>query len=183
MYAIRPKITVEEYLEGEKIAQERHEYISGRIYAMAGATEEHNLIAGNVFASLRSEALKKACKVFMSDMKLRTHPEVFYYPDVMLICDQEDRGRYFKELPCVIVEVLSSSTATNDKREKLSAYQSLSSLQAYILIDSHKREILAYYRMGDMWQERLYFQGQGQLEIPCLEMSLDFESIYQATGL
>lgn len=88
---IKTTLSAEEYLEGEELAETRHEYVTGQVYAMAEAGERHNRIALNVAFQLRSKARGGHCGVFMSDMKLRIEGgERFYYPDVMLVCNESD---------------------------------------------------------------------------------------------
>jgi Uma2 family endonuclease len=103
-------LTVEDYLAGELRSKDRHEYLGGVGYAMAGASSNHNRIAGNLYAALRSHLRGKHCEVFISDLKLRleiSEEAVFYYPDVMVTCDPRDTDPYFKRFPQVLIEVLS----------------------------------------------------------------------------
>lgn len=130
-------LTVEEYLKFEQDGEIRHEYVAGQIYAIAGASEAHNLIAGNIFALLRPHLRGSSCRAFVSDMKVKINlqqGDIFYYPDLLVTCDRDDREKYFKTNPNLIVEVLSDSTETTDKREKRINYQSLGSLQEYDLV-------------------------------------------------
>ncbi|MDY6806482.1 MAG: Uma2 family endonuclease, partial [Cyanobacteriota bacterium] len=124
------------YLEGEKSSPIKHEYIQGEVCAMAGACDAHVTIAGNLFALLRSHVRGSGCRVYMSDMKARIETmDIFYYPDVMVTCDESDRQfDYFKRYPCLIVEVLSDSTESRDRGDKFADYRELSSLQEYVLI-------------------------------------------------
>lgn len=144
----------DEYLTAEEQASIRHEYVAGAVYAMAGAGEQHNRIAGNVFFQLRSKARGGHCGVFMSDMKLRIgHGECFYYPDVMLVCDTEDSHSHYKDSPCLIAEVLSPSTEAIDRREKWLAYTHIPSLRYYLLMAANRRHIEYYQRdAAGEWQ-------------------------------
>ena len=91
------QISADDYLHVEKVAKVKHEYLDGRIYAMAGASERHNRIAVNIAFQLRGAARGKSCGVFISDMKVRERgSNIFYYPDVMLVCDPEDDHPYYK---------------------------------------------------------------------------------------
>lgn len=135
-------LSVQEYLEGEPHSQIRHEYLAGQVYAMAGAGEKHNRIAGNLFYHLRAAARGSGCGVFINDMKLRVDiNDAFYYPDVLLTCQAKDTDPFFKRFPCLVVEVLSPSTEAIDRREKLIAYRSLPSLQHYLLVAQDQRRI------------------------------------------
>src|SRR2546423_12911991 len=98
-------ITVEEYLEGEKFSDVRHEYVGGYVYAMAGASDDHNRIAGNIHGELRERLRGKRCEPFMADMKLKIPgSQAFYYPDVLVVCDPADKANYFRERPPVVFE-------------------------------------------------------------------------------
>ena len=112
------------YLSQEARAEIKHEFVSGETYALTGASERHNRIAGNVFYHLRTVTRGKACGVFMADMKLRIAASAtYYYPDVMLVCDPADDHPVYKQAPCFIAEVLSPATASTDMREKWQAYR------------------------------------------------------------
>lgn len=101
-------LTEQEYLAFELNADVRHEYIDGQLYAMAGASERHNRIAGNVFFHPRAATSGGHCGVFISDMKLKiAWHKAYYYPDVMLVCNALDNREYYKQQPCFIAEVLS----------------------------------------------------------------------------
>jgi Uma2 family endonuclease len=141
-------------LDGEERAETRREYVTGEVYAMAGAGENHNRIAGNVFFQLRSKARGGRCGVFMSDMKLRIeNGERFYYPDVMLVCNENDDHSHYKDAPCLIAEVLSPSTEAVDRREKWLAYSELDSLRYYLLISADRKHVDYYQRDEEgAWQ-------------------------------
>src|SRR5438132_5522959 len=130
--AARPiPLAVEDYLAAEQHSDIRHEYIGGNLYAMAGASDRHNLISGNNYAVLHSYLRGKACRVFMSDLKLRTQvagENIFYYRDLMVVCDPRDTDRFFKRFPKVLIEVLSEATERTDRGEKFLNYTQLESL-------------------------------------------------------
>jgi Uma2 family endonuclease len=112
-------ISVEDYLEGEKHSEIKHEYVSGYVYAMAGASDDHNRIVGNLFAALHACLRGKRCEPFGSDMKLKlADSQVFYYPDLMVTCDTADNAKYFRERPTILFEVLSPETERIDQRGK-----------------------------------------------------------------
>ena len=109
-------ISPEEYLEGEKVNQVKHEYVNGEVYAMAGASDAHVTITGNLFSVLRNHLRGSGCRVYMADMKAQIKViNRFYYPDIIVTCDTQDKEfQYFKSSPCLIVEVLSGSTEALD---------------------------------------------------------------------
>lgn len=171
-------VSVEDYLAAEKLAKEKHEYVHGKLYAMAGASQVHNRIAINLVTNLSNPVEQSGCRLFVSDMKLRVDKSTFYYPDLMIVCS-EPANNYYEDNPCLVVEILSPSTEKIDKREKLDAYMKLPSLQAYLLIDSQKRFITGYYRKGQVWEERLWTLGEGKVEFACCSIELSLDDIYR----
>jgi Uma2 family endonuclease len=182
----RRSLTEREYLEREALAAERHEYVDGVVYAMAGAGERHNRIAGNVFVALRLAARGTTCGVYVSDMKLRVaHASAYYYPDVMLSCEPSAPETVFKAAPCFIAEVLSPSTAAIDTREKLHAYRGIETLRYYIVVDSDRVSV-AYHLRGDDggWLAANLDPGE-RLEIVCGPVRAEptLAAIYEDTGV
>src|SRR5436190_8318545 len=101
-------ISEEEYLAAELLAEERHEFVDGAVYSMAGASEAHNRIVMNLIAMLHAQLRGKTCEPFGSDMKLRFQEapqQRYYYPDVMIACDPEDAGHGWRERPAVLFEI------------------------------------------------------------------------------
>lgn len=177
-----PPLTPEEYLAEEAAASVKHEYVDGVAYAMAGAGERHNRIAGNAFFHFRSATRGKSCGAYMADMKLRLQEQnLFYYPDVMLACDPEDDHPLYKTRPCVIVEVLSPSTASTDRREKWQAYRSLPSLLGYLMADSEVRRAEFYLRdAGGAWQHG-QLQENTVFTVQCgtVQVALSLDDLYE----
>ena len=175
-------ISAEKYLEYEKTSDIRHEYVAGQVFAMAGASEEHNLIATNIIAILRPQLRGTSCRVFMSDMKVKikiNNTNIFYYPDVMVTCNSEDKEKYFKTHPSLIIEVLSSSTATIDKREKRLNYQHIDSLKEYVLVYQNqiKVEVCRQDDQGNWSTEVLGKDHKLQLE--SVNLTLTMADIYE----
>jgi len=176
-------ISVQEYLEGEQLTDIRHEYINGQVYAMGGASDRHGLIAGNLFMSLRPQAREKKCQLFIADMKVRLQiggQDIFYYPDLLLSCDASDRETYFRQCPCLIVEVLSESTERIDRREKMLAYQTLPSLQEYVLVAQDEKRVEIYRRRNKWSPDRV---NQGQFHLDCLDMEVEIDDLYLDVSL
>ena len=166
-------LTVERYLDGESGSTVRHEYVNGQVYAMAGASDRHNLIAANANALLNT-ALPDTCEVFISDMKVHIHTEtdtVLYYPDVMICCDAGDRETYYREKPCLIIEVLSLSTERQDRYEKFFFYQRIPSLQEYLLLSQDIHEAILF-RRERAWQPEVYHEGEIHLASVGLTVSM-----------
>jgi len=175
-------IPIDDYLAGEPNSAIRHEYLAGTVYAMAGAGEKHNRIAGNLFFHLRAASRGRPCGVFISDMKLRIDDsDSFYYPDVMVTCDPADTQPLFKKLPCLLVEVLSPSTETIDRREKLLAYRKLPTLRHYVLASQDQRWV-QWHRRNDLGQWEVFdLQDPYTLHLTCpgIEVRLTLDDIYE----
>ncbi|HEV2208794.1 MAG TPA: Uma2 family endonuclease [Verrucomicrobiae bacterium] len=135
------RFSVPDYLAGEERSDVRHEYIGGAIYAMAGASDEHIALCMNLAFALRPHLHGSPCRVQMSDGKVHLrilNEDVFYYSDVMVFCDPRDTDRYFKRFPRILVEVLSDTTETIDRREKFLSYRQIETLEEYVLIAQDK---------------------------------------------
>lgn len=174
-------ISVDDYLDGEKDGEIRHEYVAGQIYTMTGASRRHGLITGALFAHLRPAARNRGCQLFANDMKVHVHQageDAFYYPDLVLTCDPDDQADYYSEYPCLIIEVLSETTERIDRREKLFAYTAgLPSLREYLLVAQDRRQVDIYRRGNDDWTHDT--ASEGQIHLVCLDMHLPVEAIYE----
>ena len=165
---------VEQYLinENDNPSGIRHEYVNGLVYAMAGASRGHNRVTNKLALRLGIHLQDTPCEVFQSDMKvgIRQQNDVrFYYPDVQVTCAEETET-YYNTAPCLVIEVLSESTARKDRTEKLMGYQLLNSLQEY-LICSQDTPIVELYRRRTYWQRERFTDNQSFiLESVDLEM-------------
>lgn len=167
-------ISEDEYLTGEPASSVRHEYVNGQVYAMAGASDKHNLIAVNA-SSLFNTQLPDHCEVFMADMKVRIQTQkdlMFYYPDVMVCCTENDRATYYREQPCLIIEVLSPSTERQDRFEKFWSYQQIPTLQEYLLLNQNFQEA-TLFRLSNSWRPEMYREETLHLESVGLDIALD----------
>jgi Uma2 family endonuclease len=145
----KPYYTEAEYLARERRAEYKSEYYRGEIFAMAGATREHNLVAVNVASQLREQLRKTKCEVYPSDMRVRLPTGLYTYPDVSVACGEPkflDAQVDTLLNPNVIVEVLSESTAAYDRGEKSRQYRNIESLAHYVLVESEKAHIEVYTR-------------------------------------
>lgn len=178
-------ITHEDYLTGELASAVRHEYLAGQVFAMAGASEAHATVAGNLFALLRSHVRGGPCRVYIADMKVRVDTaDAFYYPDVFVTCSAADAAEtYAKREPALIVEVLSVSTAAFDRGEKFAHYRQLPSLSEYVLIDP-ERLSADVFRRNETGQWVLFPFDQGQtLELTSVGFSVDLDALYEDVDL
>ena len=180
---LTPYLTAEEYLARERRAEIKSEYFNGRVFAMAGASETHNLIVANVLASLVSQLKGRPCKAYASDMRVRVSSTGLYtYPDVSVVCGQarfEDRHQDTLLNPTIIVEVLSPSTESYDRGAKFEHYRTLESLTDYLLIAQDRAAIEHYTRLSDgRW---LLSTGSGleaTMMIPSIEGELRLADVY-----
>ena len=179
VHALLKPLTEDEYLAAELTADVKHEFLYGTIHAMAGGSANHNRIAGNLYARLLS-APADACQPFISDMKLRLDAGgLFYYPDVMLVCDPRDDEPYFKTSPCMVTEVSSPSTQLTDRREKWAAYQKLPSLREYLLIAQDRPYVELYKRVNLRQWGMTVFEAGDTLELDCVDLSMPVQDLYR----
>ena len=177
---IIPLISEETYLEMEQTSKIRHEYVDGYLYAMAGGSRSHNKISGNLYVALHSQLKNTSCDIYMSDVKLKiAHKRSYYYPDLMLGCSKEETNEYYITQPCLLIEVLSKSTAITDRREKLIAYQSISSLREYCLVSQNSYRVEKYHRLNKqgLWHLTVYEKGDN-VEFSCIDYQLSMADIY-----
>lgn len=177
-------ISPDEYLEGERSAEVRHEYVDGHVYAMAGASDDHNRIAGNIFAELRERLRGHRCEPFINDMKVKIPPafaDVYYYPDVLVACDPTDNARYFRERPTVLIEVLSTETERTDRREKAIAYRQIPTVEAYVLVEQERMAATILRRTEPGWQSHVIEAPGSILKLPGIGVEIPLERIYERT--
>jgi len=165
----------DEYLSWEAEQAEKHEYLAGDIYAMVGVRREHALVAGAVYAALRERLKGSPCQAFVADMKLRVEAaDAYFYPDVMVPCDPRDRSADTAiDHACLVIEVLSDSTAAFDRGAKFAAYRRLESLQEYLLVDIEARRLELYRREGSHWLLLESESGSPALHLGSVGVSLD----------
>ena len=170
-------ISIEDYLAGELIAETKHEYIEGRVYAMAGASKNHESIAANVLAEIHQHLRGTPCRPFGSDVKVKVGQNKFFYPDVMVVCEDKTDNAYYTEYPVLLVEVLSKSTRQKDETIKRIAYQSLPSLREYVLIEQDFISV-EVCRRSSGWTSQHYLDGD-EVYFESLDLKLVVEEIYR----
>ena len=178
------RMTVEEYLRFDEGSPIRHEFVSGDVYAMTGATVRHNRIVRNIGTRLSIVAGDGPCDVFTSDMRVGVASDVFYYPDVMVTCAPLAELDVIAREPCIVVEVTSAGSARIDRGEKLDAYRRVPGLRAYLIVDHHRRRVERHWRASEAgpWQ-REETVGEGRVAIPCLDVDLTLDEIYRRVDL
>ena len=173
-------LTPDEYLDRERLDPIRHEYVDGVIYAMAGATERHNVISAELLSALLNH-LPVRCRAFNGDLKLRIRLEVtdqFYYPDCMVFCGPGDQARHWREDPLVLGEVMSASTEDVDRGDKLVAYTThVPTLQEYILIEQAMMRV-EVYRRANGWQKEI-LGPDDMLRLESIAFEIQVSALYR----
>ena len=168
-------ISEQDYLQGELLAETKHEYIDGQVHAMAGGSENHNLLSVNIATELKTRLKGTPCRTFIADMKVKVGAN-FFYPDVMVVCEEDNDNEYFKTAPVIIVEVLSKSTRRFDQTDKRLRCQRIPSLEEYVLIEQDKGEIQVFSKK-DQWQSFYYYLGD-DITFSSLGVTVRVEDIY-----
>lgn len=171
-------LTMEEYLLAEQDCEIKHEYVDGELFAMAGASDFHNLISVNLTALLfnyfRENQLP--CRTYAGDMKVKITDKRAFYPDVMVVCKDDNENAYYKTSPKLIIEVLSKSTRQRDKMLKRLCYQNIPSMEEYVLIEQDFCEV-EIFRKKDGWQSRYYYLGE-QIYFDSLGLTVTVADLY-----
>jgi Uma2 family endonuclease len=177
------RMSVEEYLRVEESADVRHEYVGGDVHALAGASKRHNRVALNIGRALDEASRGRPCRVYMSDVKLRAADDLYYYPDVMVACGPEGADPFVEEAPCVLVEITSPTTEAIDRREKLLVYRRIEGLRSYLIVDQASRRVDRHWRDDEgVWRHEVV-GGTGRVNVPCPEVELRLDTIYERAGV
>lgn len=172
---VKQLLNEKDYLEGELISEFKHELIGGEVYAMAGASANHERISTNILSEFRTHLKKSPCEPFGSDMKVNAASN-FYYPDTIVDCNFDETTPYYTQTPKLIVEVLSKSTRRTDETIKRTAYLNISSLEEYVLIEQDIVDV-EVIRRSEGWQSSHYFLGD-DVTFEAIGLTLSVEEIY-----
>jgi Uma2 family endonuclease len=169
-----------DYLEREAQVPERLEYVNGHAYALSGSSKEHaQLITNLVGHAFNALPRRPRCAVFSQSVKVHVaERNSFYYPDVVATCEPNSPDRYIVREPCLIVEVLSPSTASIDRREKRSAYTTLRSLEQYIVVDQERMRVDVYCRDGVRWNLAIMREPTELVRLACLDCAFTLAQLY-----
>ena len=181
---VKKPFTPEQYLAMEERSDTKSEFYRGEIFAMAGASIDHNTIAGNVFAALHRHLRGKPCRPFTSDMRLLVQSNGLYtYPDVTVVCGEPlfFEGRTDTVMnPTLLIEVLSESTKDYDRGFKFELYRALTSLADYLLVDSAKVHVEHYHRLEDgRWTLQEYNDPSQSIELAAIDFSISIADLYE----
>jgi len=173
-------MTYEEYLAFERGSPQKHEFVDGHVFAMAGARFEHNQVAMNVSALLWNAFRGKRCRVNNSDQRVRAPDGTAHYPDVTALCEDPLFGDEVRDEllnPAVIVEVLSASTEAYDRGEKFEHYATIPSFAAYVLVATDRKRVELRERSGELWTLRTFGPGE-RFALPAIGYELSVDDIY-----
>ena len=180
--AMQTAFDVEAYLAWEEQQEEKHEFVAGEVFAMAGARREHVVVSGNLYAAFKQRLRGGPCQVYVAGLELRVEAaDAFFYPDVVISCDPRDHAAdQFIAHPTLIVEVLSEFTAAFDRGNKFAAYRTLPSLREYVLVDIKARRVETFRRTPENdWLFHESLAGCGECFFPALNVSIPFEEIFE----
>lgn len=175
-------LSVDAYLQLEAKSPIKHEYIDGKVYAIAGASDSHVTIALNLASLLRAHVRGTGCRAYMSDMKACIEARNrFFYPDVMVTCDPRDQETdTYKRFPELVVEVLSKSTEAFDRGDKFAAYQAIDSLQEYMLINTRHQRVEIFRRSEfGLWVVQFYNADDETFTLKSLDFTGTFTELYE----
>ncbi len=172
-------IAVDEYLRRESTNDVRHEFVDGVLYAQASASRRHNRIVVNVARRIGDAAERAGCELMIADVKLRVTERIFYYPDIMVVCDQSDDDALIASKPCLVVEVLSPRTQEIDRRDKLCAYRQLASLEHYLIISQDEALVEWWSRSDAAHWQMTELRGEDVILLSCPAVELSLARVYR----
>ena len=175
------RYTEDEYFAFEQDSFGRWEYIRGEIRAMAGGTDDHNTVLGNIGGTLRNALSGRECRVYFAEMKVHTGDNVNTFPDVMVVCGPRQYHKGRKDIvtnPVLVVEVLSESTQDYDRGEKFDHYKTIPTLMDYLIVFPDKPLAQLYSRQEDHWNLREMAGRENEFALPSVQVSLALADIY-----
>lgn len=183
--------TIEEYLQLERVSEERHEYIDGYVYEMAGESSEHSTINTNLISMLVAQLRGKPCRVFSPNMKVRsgpffreqkTHKGLFSYPDVSIVCGEPQFHDQYRDVlinPTVLIEILSDSTEDFNRDEKFRRYRTHNdTLQDYVLVAQKLPLIEVYSRHPGGWLMTEAIGLESSIRLPSIDCLLPLQEVF-----
>jgi Uma2 family endonuclease len=175
-----PTFEFADYLAWESEQSEKHEFVRGETFAMAGARRAHATVSLNLASAFKQHLRGSGCRTYMADMKLRVETaDCAFYPDVMVSCDRRDHAAdLYLSHPLLVVEVLSESTAAYDRGNKFADYRKLDSLQEYAVVDIDARRVECFRRNADnRWE--LFDYADGECRFASLDLSLPLALVFE----
>lgn len=176
----KTKMSVEDYLRSEKFSSVRREYVDGEIFAMAGASDNHGRILINLITTLSAHLRNSPCEPFANDTKVRVRQDVYYYPNILVSCEENPESPYFRNNPTLIIEIVSKSTERVDRTEKVFLYQQIDSLQEYVVVDQYRMKVQVHRRQDNGGWITYFFNEQDDIvEFTSVDLHIPLPEIYR----
>jgi len=174
----RKRMSIEDFLSWEEQQDARYEFVDGDVFLMAGGTEGHDTVRGNVFATLRSKLARGPCRAQL-DLKLVCPNGRSRYPDVAVVCGPRDPKATVLTDPVVLIEVLSPSTRATDYIVKSTDYGSVASVSVYLIVDPNEPRVDVLRRVGGVFEPQPQLEGlAATIELPEIGIELALAEIY-----
>jgi Uma2 family endonuclease len=179
----KSRLTPEQYLAMERHSETRNQFLNGEVFAMTGASREHNLINGNLFSEIHSQLRGRSYEAYANDMRVKVSETGLYtYPDVVVVCGQpqfEDAELDTLLNPTLIAEVLSESTEVYDRGMKFTHYRTLPSFSEYVLVAQKEVHVEHFIRQSDGWLLTETGDLTAVLDLPSIGCRLSLADIYE----
>ena len=176
------RYSLDEYFDVEQMSQVKNEYCDGQIFAMAGASLEHNRIARNVLNFVGNALANRGCEVFGSDLRVQTPGGLFTYPDVSVVCGHPllIQGRPDTLInPLILIEVLSDATREYDRGQKFTLYKEIPTLRDYIIVEQDEVLVDAFRLSGRNWEPRSYDKLETSVSLESVDLTIPLTEIYR----
>jgi Uma2 family endonuclease len=185
----KKKLTEAEYLDIEAAAEFRSEFYNGEMFAMAGATREHNELRDNLVGELHGRFKGGPCRTYSADMRVKVQRTGLYtYPDIVIVCDPPEFVRH-KGIdvllnPQVVIEILSESTERYDRGTKFRHFQRLPSVREYILVSQDRMCLERFVRQPDeTWLLTTFDDPAGEFLLSSIAIRIPLADIYRGVKL
>jgi len=183
---LKTKISVRDYLESEKVSQIKHEYIDGEVFAKVCDNKNHNRIIGNLIDKITRHLFETDFQTYFCAVKVRIKKlNRFYYPDLVVVCGEDNEDEYYAVKPKMIIEILSPSTSLTDRREKMFAYKEIESLREYVMIEQNRMSAEIYRRRddgGNLW-DWIEYDANEEIELASVDFKMPMTEIYAGVEL
>ena len=189
MSAIPKKVFTEaEYLEFERISEQKHEFYNGELFAMAGASRQHNIVKENLSIEIGSRLKGGPCLTLSGDQRVKMDRARHYtYPDFIIVCGQPQYDNVDPDAlinPQVIVEILSQSTEAYDRGVKFRHFQRIRSVREYVLISQDKMQVERFVRQPDeTWVLTTFDDPIGDFSLSTVAVSIPLADVYRSVEL
>ena len=185
--AVRKFYSEEEFLALERMSKTKNEYYRGEIFAMSGASYQHNQIATTLVRDIGTHLKGKGCNIFGSDLRVYTQLKSFYtYPDAVIICgDPSFIDKEFDTIlnPTILFEILSPSTEEYDKTTKFEFYDNIPTLKHYVLIDSRKTFVQVFTKQTDKsWSLKEHHLSEEEWELKAIQYKSTIKELYEGVS-